>query len=96
MNEDLKLKHLTEIFGKDIYLKLLKARDKYGYVDNWEHSSHESLLEDLNIHIEKGDPFDVAAYCMFLYFRNLPTSSDDKRDIELNSDEINAILGFGA
>lgn len=49
--------------------KLSQAQDKYGYTDDWYRADITDLQQDLQNHFEKGDPIDVANFCMFLWAR---------------------------
>lgn len=51
--------------------KLAKKRLQYPNRD-WTTESPERLSDMLREHVEKGDPVDVAAFCMFLHQRGYP------------------------
>lgn len=62
-------------FASALADKLHAAEKKYGYSDNWKDSGwmnecREHLLE----HLAKGDPRDVANFCMFLWHHGEKTS----------------------
>ncbi|MDO9235967.1 MAG: hypothetical protein Q7U28_08045 [Aquabacterium sp.] len=59
----------VDSFAKHMKRKLCKAREKgkSGWQDRaW---TPEQISQDLREHVEKGDPVDVANYCMFLAAR---------------------------
>lgn len=63
-------------FAKALAMKLLAAKEKYGYTDGWaqpgwEEQCRAALME----HIGKGDPIDVAAFAMFMWKHQWSTSS---------------------
>lgn len=63
------LRDLVDGFSEALYEKLLKADSKYGHGDAWKQEDwRDDLLDNLNTHVEKGDPLDVAAYCAFAWY----------------------------
>lgn len=52
-------------FADAMKAKLAKAREKGR--SGWETCSHEDLSQMLHDHVAKGDPLDVANFCMFLW-----------------------------
>lgn len=56
-------------FATAMASKLYKSQRRYGYTDDWRRSDITDLQLDLNDHFEKGDPIDVANFCMFLWSR---------------------------
>lgn len=56
-------------FAVAMAAKLEKAQLKYGYQDDWKRSEISDLQQDLQDHFDKGDPLDVANFCMFLWAR---------------------------
>ena len=65
--------------------KLAQARDrgKSGWQDrSW---TPEQISQALREHVEKGDPLDVANYCMFLAARNEPISPPSPTAVEAPS-----------
>ena len=50
--------------------KLAKKRERYPDRD-WTTADPKTLSKLLREHVEKGDPVDVAAFCMFLHQRGL-------------------------
>ena len=52
--------------------KLARKRMQYPHRD-WLHVKPEQLSRILREHVEKGDPVDVTAFCMFLHQRASPT-----------------------
>ena len=67
---------LVDRFAHALALKLLKAQHKHGYKDNWMRPDweHECRAE-LDRHVAKGDPLDVAAYCAFMFHHGWNTSN---------------------
>lgn len=65
-------------FADAIAAKLLKSQEKYSYGVSWQNLgaswSMEDCQKELLRHIEKGDPRDVAAYCAFLWSKDMPTA----------------------
>lgn len=59
------LKLLSEAMSNKLEKKFNEGRG------NWFHSSttREDLSRMLKEHVEKGDPVDVANFCMMLYYR---------------------------
>lgn len=49
----------------------LAQKRKQGY-RGWESCSERELSNILKHHVHKGDPIDVANFCAFLSYRNLP------------------------
>lgn len=63
-------------FATALAEKLHKAEQKYGYSDNWQQRDwYHDCLQSLWVHIEKGDPRDVAAYCAFMWHHGWKTES---------------------
>lgn len=68
---------LVITFSQALGEKLLKAQTKYGYADQWKTEDWmDKCREDLLLHVKKGDPLDVAAYCAFLWSKNEPTCKE--------------------
>lgn len=62
-------------FAEALAEKLRRAEVKYGYRDGWLTQDWEqSCREDLMMHVAKGDPLDVAAFCAFMWKRGWPTN----------------------
>lgn len=61
-------------FADAVREKLAAAERKYGWRDAWRTTDAGELRADLRRHIEKGDPRDVAAYCLFLWARGESTA----------------------
>lgn len=61
---------LVNEFAKVLNEKLQAAAIKYGYqADQWlDPTWRTDCIEDLLLHIDKGDPRDVAAYCAFAWY----------------------------
>ncbi|WP_051281100.1 hypothetical protein [Rhodanobacter sp. OR92] len=72
-------------FARALKLKLSAARDKgRGGWSNDEPDMHQRLSDMLRAHVEKGDPRDVANFCMFLHQRGegiLPTRSQNQVEV---------------
>jgi hypothetical protein len=74
-------RELVVMFALALALKLKSAEDKYGYADSWLENNWEAkCVDDFLLHIQKGDPRDVAAYCAFMWYhgwktRNSPITS---------------------
>jgi hypothetical protein len=73
------LHHATGVavrdFARVVGEKLYAAQVKYGYTNNWQNPGWvEECRIDLLRHVHKGDPVDVAAYCMFLWWHNASTT----------------------
>lgn len=63
-----------ERFTSALYEKLRAAEKKYGYSDGWLKADWEDeCISHMHQHITKGDPLDVANYCMFLWIRGWAT-----------------------
>jgi hypothetical protein len=74
MDLNLETNTLVRDFAEALALKLYEAQKKYGYSNNWQDSSWmDKCREDLQEHLKKGDPRDVAAYCAFLWYHNEST-----------------------
>lgn len=63
----------VEIFARKMKAKLAKKRAE-GY-DNWRKCPINDLKDGLYQHLSKGDPIDVANYCMFLNARQETTDN---------------------
>ena len=69
------LDNTIQQFAKALAFKLAKAEEKYGWGGAWlEESCVPAMREDLRKHIEKGDPLDVAAFAMFLWYHGATTN----------------------
>ena len=71
----------VDSFASRMKWKLAKARErgKYGWQDkNW---TPEEISQALREHVAKGDPVDVANYCMFLAARNEPITEPAQEEI---------------
>lgn len=63
-------------FAMALAEKLRRSEQKYGYSDGWIVQDWKADCQaDLLIHVAKGDPLDVAAYCAFMWKRGWPTIS---------------------
>jgi hypothetical protein len=62
-------------FANAMAAKLYKSEQKYGWSDAWlQDDWQDKCLADFNHHISKGDPLDVANYCMFMHYHGWPTA----------------------
>jgi hypothetical protein len=61
-------------FSSAMAEKLRKSELKYGYDNKWKDFSWaDECRSQLQQHIDKGDPLDVANYCAFLWYLKEPT-----------------------
>lgn len=59
---------LVDRFASALKEKLHAAEAKYGHDDAWKRDDwREDLCRQLGVHVQKGDPRDVAAYCAFAW-----------------------------
>lgn len=66
-------------FAFSLAMKLRQAEIKYGYEDAWMTDDWmDKCKVDLRKHLEKGDPKDVAAYAMFLWYHKQTTRLIDQ------------------
>ncbi len=69
-------KQLIERVGEAMARKLRASEVKYGWRDDWARDEWEAeCRRQLLIHIDKGDPVDVAIYAAFMHVRGWKTSS---------------------
>lgn len=67
--------HAVADFAAALAAKLRKSEEKYGYDHGWLTADwEEECRRHLREHLEKGDPLDVAAYCMFMWRRGWSTA----------------------
>lgn len=59
----------VELFADKMKEKLKLAREQKGRF-GWAHCTPELISKMLHDHVEKGDPIDVANFCMMLSFLN--------------------------
>lgn len=72
---------LVRRFARALGLKLLEAQRKYGYSNGWIDPNWMNICRaQLMVHIHKGDPRDVAAYCAFLWHHNESTQPPSDPD----------------
>ena len=64
----------VDMFAKAMKEKLAKARAKGR--SGWEQCHPNYLSQALHAHVEKGDPRDVANFCMFLWMLREPIHQD--------------------
>lgn len=68
-------KALVKGFATALAEKLRKAEIDYGYGDGWRTDAWEAeCRQQMLVHIDKGDPRDVAIYCAFMWQRGWRTS----------------------
>jgi hypothetical protein len=71
---------LVARFAGQLAAKLAMAEAKHGYGDGWMERGHaEHFRAELRLHVDKGDPTDVAAYCAFLWHHG-DTAADPAGD----------------
>lgn len=76
-------------FAFALATKLREAEKKYGYSDGWETEDWEAKCrEQLQAHIFKGDPLDVAAYAAFCWARGWRTTSSSGGEDETLRDTL--------
>ncbi|MDN4320009.1 hypothetical protein OA819_20235, partial [Citrobacter freundii] len=64
-------------FASEMAGKLYRAQEKYGRGAEWAKSDwKDECLKELHRHLSKGDPRDVAAYCMFSWHHGWLTHSE--------------------
>lgn len=69
---------LVLAFAGALAEKLEAAQRKYGYDDGWADPSWmDECRAQLQEHVAKGDPRDVAAYAAFLWYHGESTASVD-------------------
>ena len=83
---------LLRLFAEELGRKLEKAQLKHGYSTEWKTAPAEDLQAGMLAHIVKGDPRDVAAYCMFLWGRKADTVDPAFREGLLRGAELRALL----
>lgn len=67
---------LVDRFSAALKEKLHAAEAKYGHDDAWMRDDWQTdLVRDLQRHVEKGDPRDVAAYCAFAWHHGWSTGT---------------------
>lgn len=75
---------LVDGFANALKAKLLKSQVKYGYGNSWLCDDWmDKCRNDLKLHMDKGDPLDVAAYCAFLWHHKEPTVVKESVDTEI-------------
>lgn len=66
---------LVDRFTVALKQKLRAAEIKHGYGDHWLAADWmDQCRQQLLLHLAKGDPLDVAAYCAFLWHHGEPTA----------------------
>lgn len=66
---------LVADFAVALRARLAMAEAKHGYNDNWRSPGWlDECREQLQRHVAKGDPLNVAAYAAFLWFHGAPTA----------------------
>lgn len=67
---------LVERFAKALADKLLQSQVKHGHTNAWARDDWQwDCREQLLVHVEKGDPLDVAAYAAFCWHHGWPTGA---------------------
>lgn len=65
---------LLNRFHVALRAKLFAAQEKYMYTNEWSMPDWElECRREMMRHIEKGDPVDVAAYCVFMWHHGWST-----------------------
>ena len=62
-----------DAFALSLKVKALKSQElgrKGWAIPDWEEACREQMLE----HIKKGDPLDVATYCLFMWYHEWSTN----------------------
>ena len=78
---------LVDRFAEALRKKLHEAEAKYGYDHGFQRKDwRDACVEHLHLHLAKGDPRDVAAYCAFAWnhgwsLANQPPSPDQDREV---------------
>lgn len=68
-------KALVLVFASAMAVKLHKAEKKYGYNNSWKSDNWQRECQsDLLVHVNKGDPLDVANYCAFMHYHGWETT----------------------
>ncbi len=79
MDKNKEYQHADD-FAVDLFAEKMKSKLRAARVlknrGGWEQCTQEQLSEMLINHISKGDPVDVANFCMFLSFKELGILSD--------------------
>lgn len=69
-------KALVQHFASAMADKLRASEEKYDYRDGWRSPEWEQeCREHLRLHMDKGDPRDVAIYAAFMWHHNWSTKS---------------------
>ncbi len=65
-------------FVESLVAKLRSSEIKYGFGNDWADPSNvDQMRAALHEHTEKGDPLDVAAFCVFLWHHGASTAALD-------------------
>lgn len=67
---------LVDRFAVALKEKLNAAEEKHGWNNTWLNKGdllRHNIIADMHVHITKGDPLDVAAYCAFLWHHGWKT-----------------------
>lgn len=72
---DLLTDQYIDAFAHALKAKAFAAQKKYGYTENWAWDDYKEsdCRTQFFEHIAKGDPKDVALYCMFMWYHNWST-----------------------
>jgi hypothetical protein len=89
------LADLVAGFSAAMLEKLRAAEKKYGWGDGWRRNDwQESCQRQLQEHLAKGDPRDVANYCAFMWHHGWSTTPDhtinEPQTVKVTDDMVNA------
>jgi hypothetical protein len=80
----------VDLFAKEMKSKLANAREKGR--GGWQDCAPADLSNMLRDHVEKGDPRDVANFCMFLWALRSPICAAPPAQTALTDDRISEII----
>lgn len=79
-------------FARALKEKLIRSEAKYGWNNGWMKMDwQDDLRRDLRLHVEKGDPLDVAAYCAFAWHHGWSTAS---KPVPERTSELEQLMGW--
>jgi hypothetical protein len=68
-------KRIIQAFAEELARKMRDAEAKHGFSDDWLRDLWEvECRRQMQAHLIKGDPRDVAIYCAFMWARGWPTT----------------------
>lgn len=74
------IRDLVSRFAAALLEKLIAAEAKYGWRNGWLRNDWaDKCRADMQRHIEKGDPRDVAAYCAFMWHHGWLTGAPEQK-----------------